>query len=347
MKLTTISIAVTAALMIANTSQAAELLGKKLEVYGKLHLSVDSVDADNSVSNTSLSSNSSRLGFKGEGDLKEGLQGFYQIESSIKTDESAGTLDGRNTYVGLKGGFGSLLAGYRDTPFKDLRGDFDVFGDTAGDARSIMGSANGTDTFNVRAQNALMYTTPGTGGLKFNLMYSTAEGASVQQGQDNNSTALTSASLYYNMGALKLGVAYEKQKDDDAKGTRAMVKYTMGAAQLGAMYEKLKADVSGSATSRTAYGVNLAYKMGAEDALKLQYVVAKSYDSSSDTGAKLSTIGWDHKLTADMSTYLLYSSMANDANATFGIGGGHDGDKYTTVAGGNIKVLSLGLVYSF
>ena len=70
------------------------------------------------------------------------MTGFYKIEGSISFADSGGEIDHRAAYAGLKGGWGGLLLGYRDTPFKDVRGKFDVFGDTVGDARNIIGSVN-------------------------------------------------------------------------------------------------------------------------------------------------------------------------------------------------------------
>ena len=87
-----IVVAVAAGLALPMTSASAlEVAGKKLNVYGKLHLSIDQSDTDGLVTTdgTSVSSNSSRLGFKGE--LPAGALKFvYQVESEVFYDEAGG-----------------------------------------------------------------------------------------------------------------------------------------------------------------------------------------------------------------------------------------------------------------
>ncbi|MCW9032382.1 MAG: porin, partial [Gammaproteobacteria bacterium] len=117
-----VAVAVAAGLALPMVSaHAVEVAGKKLEVYGKFHLSVDSSDTDGLVTTDglSISSNSSRLGFKGElpaGDMKV----VYQLESELFMDEAGGKLANRNTYAGLKGNFGKVIVGNYDTPFKTV-----------------------------------------------------------------------------------------------------------------------------------------------------------------------------------------------------------------------------------
>ena len=210
-----IALAVSAGLAMPGFANAAEVAGKALEIYGKVHVSIDSVSAKDATggsnNNTSISGNSSRLGFKGEGAVG-GMTGFYKYEASIKTDEGGGSIDHRGAYIGLKGSGGSVLVGYKDTPFKDVRGMFDIFGDTVGDARNIMGSIDGTDTFNVRATNVLEYSSPNAGGFQANVMYSTAYNKQETQGQDNNDHSLTSLNLKYKANRLLVAAGYEEHK---------------------------------------------------------------------------------------------------------------------------------------
>ncbi len=350
MKMKLVALAVTAGLAIPGYAGAVQVVGETLEIYGKAHVSIDAVDADNSLgedaSNTSIASNSSRLGFKGKMNMGS-LSGFYQIESKIVYDESGVEFATRNTFVGLKGGMGSLLVGYRDTPFKDVRGEFDVFGDTVGDARNIMGSISGDDKFNVRARNALMWTSPSAGGFQANAMYSTAEASATEQGQDDNDTDLTSINLMYKTDSLLLAAAWEDQSDDDASGIRLVGTLDIGAMSIGLMYEDLDSD-NVVASRRSAYGANLAFKAGANGKVKLQYVTADDNDASNDSGASNISVGYDHKLDKNSTIYLMYSAVDNDTNASFDIAGGHDSDKYSGGTNGDdISAISLGYIYKF
>ena len=101
-------LAVSTSVILPVLVNAAQVAGDALEIYGKAHISLDHVsakDGTNSVSNLSLSSNSSRLGFKGKTPVGS-MTGFYKIEGSISFENSGGAIDHRAAYAGLKGGFG-------------------------------------------------------------------------------------------------------------------------------------------------------------------------------------------------------------------------------------------------
>ncbi len=66
MKKNLIALSVTAAMAAPLTAGAVEVIGEKLEIYGKLHASIDRSDQDDPAVNNdgmSISSNSSRIGF--------------------------------------------------------------------------------------------------------------------------------------------------------------------------------------------------------------------------------------------------------------------------------------------
>ena len=350
MKKKIIALAVSVGVFAPNLTSAIQVVDDKLEIYGKAHISIDSVSAEdavgNDVSNISIASNSSRLGFKGKMPMGS-ITGFYKIESKIVYDESGSTFASRNTYVGLEGGIGSFLVGYRDTPFKDVRGLFDIFGDTVGDARNIMGSIDGTDKFNVRAQNVIMYTSPKAGDFQANVLYSTAESGGSTQGQDNNDTDLTSINLVYKSKSLVLAAAWEDQSDDNASGIRLVGGFDIGPVGIGLMYEDLDHDTA-AASRRTAYGANVAIKAGENGKVKVQYLIADDNDATNGSGADNIAVGYDHKLDKSSTVYVMYSSVSNDTNASFGIGGGHDSDKYSVgAAGQDVSAISLGYIYKF
>ncbi|MGB5644094.1 MAG: porin, partial [Gammaproteobacteria bacterium] len=101
------------------TSMAAEVAGDLLHVYGKIHVSIDNSDTDGLNDDSyqdgiSVSSNSSRVGLKGQYQ-----QLIYQIEQEVRIDDSSkGNFADRNSFIGLTGEWGSLRAGIHDTPFK-------------------------------------------------------------------------------------------------------------------------------------------------------------------------------------------------------------------------------------
>ncbi|WP_178114726.1 porin [Pseudomonas saliphila] len=348
-KLLTLSVAVAAATLLPATANAYEILGKKLEIYGKAHVSADFVDNDTD-SELAIASNSSRLGFKGTTPINDDLNALYQIESKIVFDEGGSNFAGRNTFVGVGGGFGKVLVGNNDTPHKNVRGDFDIFGDTVGDARNIM------DQGNNRAKNSIMYATPSLNGLKAAAMYSTSyEDTQTDEGIEDNDFKLYSLGLGYEVGGLLLSAGYESATTGeefaelDTSAMRVAAIYDFGGFSIGGIYDNFEIeDEFGDDVDRDAWGVNAAMKFGASNKLKVQYVIADDWSDIDDSGASQLTVGIDHKMADQFTVYGAYNLIDNDDNASYRLKGGHDTDVYEVAsAGDEISVFSLGMIYSF
>lgn len=153
MKKSVLVIAVSAALA-AGSAQAA------VEVYGKLHLSLDQINNGNTydgntnaaaanagtkASSLYVSSNSSVLGFKASEDLEGGLKAIAVLEFMVESDNPVATVPftEREVYGGLMGGFGTVRIGKIDTPTKLLGRKADFFGDQIGDSRNLTAKASG------------------------------------------------------------------------------------------------------------------------------------------------------------------------------------------------------------
>ncbi len=168
MKKSILAITVSAALG-ASSAQAA------VEVYGKLHLSLDQLDngnvyngdTNNAASTVSatkgapesggaanagtkakslyVSNNRSILGFKASEDLEGGMKAIAVLEFTIEADNQVATVpfSEREVYGGLGGGFGTVRIGKIDTPTKLLGRKADFFSQQVGDARNLTGRASG------------------------------------------------------------------------------------------------------------------------------------------------------------------------------------------------------------
>ena len=352
-----ISLALASALMVPAAANAIDVIGKKLVIYGKVHISADSSDNDraapNDQSDFSLSSNSTRLGFKGAIPINASLTGLYKIEQEIKFDEASGTFATRNTYLGLKSSFGRVIFGHHDTPFKIVAGKWDMFGDTIGDRRSIMGAGATTgNKVNNRAKNMLMYSNK-VGDLKFDIMYSPDGKDSASGAIDNNNLDMFSAGAYYKSGPLYVALGYVNWGDNsiggatDVKGWRAAVKYKFGNIKLGFLYENIDTNTVGSSLNRSAWGLNGAVKIGGGKTVKVQYMKADDYDGTSSSGADVITLGLFGKLNKKTTWYAAYTRTDNDSNAKYqGVDGGH-GDEVKTDLGGSPSSFSLGIVFKF
>jgi len=382
MKKVLAALAVLAVSSIGSLAFAAEgeapVVKGNIEVYGAAKLSVDVIDtgakatgADKSL--TKVSSNSSRLGFKGSEALSDDLSTVYQLELGINMDGTTTTVSNattttsastttvnsiglRNSFVGLKSkSLGMVILGTHDTPYKTATGQFDPFGDSMADYNAIIGNVNGSTNFDLRPKDVIAYVSPSLGGAVITV-------AKVQTGTESASSAASqtvdaySTSATFNNGPLALALAYEVHQngvsswesspDKKNAGLKLGAGYTFGGTKVGFVFESLKDDTDKTAYTRDAMYLSVSQKLGNET-IKLAYGSAADGKSTADTAATMMAIGADHAFSKRTSAYVLYAAMTNNKGATYGLGQGGAGGAYKPTADEDPSVLSFGINHSF
>lgn len=293
-----VAAAVVAALGFAGTAAA------EATVYGKIHVSAGSISQDDGTdetSSTAVASHASRIGFKADKKLENGMTVKGQLEYEVDTvgDKTASSKDlikARNTFVGLKGGFGEVRVGYHDTPHKMSTAKLDPLSDTYADYNNVVI----TDT---RAKNVIAYLNK-FGDLNIALAYSGGDDAV----DEENAGAATSAMLAYEAGPLYLTAATESFDDvatgDYETSTKLGAGYTFGAVTLGLVYdiESIK-----DGDDDTATYASLQWKLTPEGTLKAAYGQL-DYDDSALDAATFYAVAYDHKLDKDANVYVLYTT---------------------------------------
>ncbi len=349
-----ITLSVAAALTTPLTAGAVEIAGEKLELYGKIHVSIDSSDMDDPNTNNdgmSISSNSSRIGFKGKLPLENGMSVIWQAEQEIRWDDgSTGNFANRNSYLGLASGAHSLRVGIYDSPFKDLAAKWDIFGDSVGERRAVLGASyEDANKLNTRPDNSILYQFKND-ALKIQAMYA-ADPEDKKTGTiDGNERSLISTAVWWDINKLTLSAAYSDwkmhSKMGDGTTLRVAAVYGLGNHRFGAIYEDITPETINQ-WSRSAYGVNWKWKATSKTDLRAQYIIVGDAENQADTGAARIGLGLFHKLDKKAEVYVAYGATDNDANAKFqAVDGGH-GDEVKTVYGGNPSAISLGMVYKF
>lgn len=340
MKKTLIALAV-AGVVAAPAAFAAT---SNVDIYGKMHMSVSLFDDQTTgISDTQISSNASRIGLKGSEDLGGGLAAIWQVESGINLDEQNGTMSNRNSFVGLKGNFGTALLGNHDTPLKMVGRSVDLFGDTMADSRNVMGG--GSDT---RAKNVAAYVSPSFNGLSVIAAYSTDldTPATITAGDLDNHSVYNLSATYTN-GPLFAGLAFGDGDGHEALGLdkhwRLAAGFTMGNLKFVGQYDSLDDATPLVGTGDyTAWMLGASYSMGAI-VLKANYMDGDN-DLSTATDPKQWTIGADYNLSKRTTAYALY---ANGENVTLGSGAGSTDRIASGVASGDVSAFSVGLIHSF
>ncbi|MEW5768765.1 MAG: porin [Pseudomonadota bacterium] len=302
-----------------------------VDIYGQVRASVDYIDSD--AANTdrwTFNDQTSRIGIKGSEDLGGGLKAIFQWESQLNTVDSStvGTTQ-RNTFVGLAGGFGTLILGNHDTPYK-LGGSADVFGDTSADAQKNTTGIISRGGWDNRAAGTIAYVSPTFSG--FHVAAAIVPGEQTGASAANGLMDAYSLVAVYENGPLKATLGYENWDQalitgatEDKDAAKFNVSYKIGDLGLGATYER--ADVRGaSTTTDKAYLLSATYGMG-PITLAAQYGNYNTTGSNSDV--KRTTLGVIYGLSKRTNAYAAYN-MDNNGGTT-----------------ADVNVLTMGMNHSF
>ncbi len=278
-------------------------------IYGRANVSVDLLDDGADYSEVAMSSNSSRLGFRANRELEGGLTAMVQIEQEIDFSDSGTNWASRDTFVGVRGGFGMFRLGKFDTPFKRARGPANLFGDQIGDMRNLTRAGN--DRFDERTPNTIHYQTADFSGFRFNFAYSLHEGRD-NRGLDDEALSL---SVTYQAGPLDLAAAYESFDDDASRGGRdafrLAVAYKIDALTLAGFFQS--ADHNNDAFDSDVFGVGASYQISEKTLLKAHYLTRSADPADSDSA--MLALGLEYRIARPLRVYMNFASVANDDNA--------------------------------
>ena len=348
--------------LAAVSVMAANAAVADVTVYGKANVSLQSITVDEgnvtTQDNWELLSNASRLGFKGSDELSEGLEAVYQLEyetalddGTVKSKSTAAvvtdvdfvgetvttkkvltasdlTLKQRNSFVGVKGGFGTLIAGIHDSPTKMLGGSVDIFSDYEyADIKNVVVGEN-------RVSNMIMYKSNDLSGFKINVMIAPGEDNGGDNAGDNEKDGIadhTSMSVNYSANGLSVGVAVDSDIAE-LDSTRLVVAYDQKDWGVSALYQTAEENsdylsAGDDAAEQTGMILTAFYKVGD---WKLKALVGDSTvedDDAEDLDISQAVIGADYKLGKKTKAFVYHASVKTEQKgeddideSTFGIG---------------------------
>lgn len=339
MKRALLPLAIAAALPMAATANTS------VTIYGRAHVSVDYLDNGASYGETNMSSNSSRLGFRASHDF-DGITAIMQIEQQVDFDSGNANASNRDTYVGLKGDFGTLKLGRFDTPFKKARDPANLFGDQLGDMRNI--TRVGNARFDERNFNTIQYDSPKFRDFQLSLAYSMATNSQTK-GDDLDDDSL-SVALNYASGPLSFAAAYETYGDDQSRGGRDGIRVAAGyqatsSLQLVGFYQTIDHEID-EALDSDVYGFGAEYKLTSKARIKGHYMMRDG--DSDETDATLFTVGLEYRVASPLRLYANYGIVDNDDNIALNpYTQARSSSDIPAVTGQKAKGFSLGMRYDF
>ena len=305
MKKTALSLAIAAVLPTFAHAEKVEV--EMPSFYGKVNVSVQNTQEEGKGSISELVSNASRLGVKGKIELKHGLEGIYKLEYETHVDdgekEEDQTFSQRNIFAGIKGGFGQVIVGKFDTPFKKAQSKIDLFNDLEGDIKSVISSHDN------RKSNTIQYSTPKMSGLVATVAHIASEVETVNDG--------TSSSLTFSQKNIYAAIAYDTDVEADTDALRLVAQYSVSDFTFGALWEQ--DNTAGSDNDKEGWVYSAAYKLNSDVKLKAQYGESDIVKDNAETYS----LGADYKLGKGAKAYAFVTDETYDENKSnqyYGVG---------------------------
>jgi len=302
-------------------------------IYGVVDMELASMN-NGDKSGLYIMSRNTRIGFKGKEDLgMGGTSAIWQIESDMDsgTNNIGGTWAGRNTFVGLTGGWGTVLAGKHDTPYKMIGRKVDMFGHHLGDFRSVAGIGD------VRTDNTIAYVMPTISGVGLALAYITPDSIEGQDAVGGGTVEENGAGYSANLSWTGMGIyvagAIQHQDgtwfngqgslggdgaNDGADQWRLAFKWAPSwGLKITALYQEAKEKFDGFDDEKTtSYGAGIGYTFAGKHTIKAQYYQGE-FDDGGDTKPKatLTAIGYDFAMSKKTTLYAEYAMIDNKDGA--------------------------------
>lgn len=328
-----------------------------------------------------LDNNSSYIGFKGVEDLGNGLKAVFQFEVGVNTDDGKGSTStllggGRDSYVGLAGGFGTVAAGTLTHPLRAFGAKAELMPGAAGfgSAFSVTGTVAGLKTgADDRATNAVAYISPSFSGVTLVAAYVNGEnktnnGAAITDGVNQKQWQLAAQ---YDNGPLFAGLGYHHVSDSavavtgatpvaaswtasngsDASVIRAVAVYTLPSnTKLSALFDRTKADSNLGELKRNAFSLGVAQGFG-KNTVGLQYAHAGSVKLNnaalSETKNWLVSALYTYDLSKRTQLHARYSRLSNQDNSNANFYNGAVANGEASTGGATYSGVMVGVRHSF
>jgi predicted porin len=347
------------ALAVLGTVSGAAMAQSSVTVYGLVDVALVRESGAAAGATTKVTSGvgaGSRLGFKGSEDLGGGMAAVFLLENGFQADTGAmgqgGLLFGRQAYVGLQTGAGTITIGRQYTPEYITVATADPFGSGyAGDTKNLMPATGNSAS---RMDNTIKYVSPALQGFTGELAYAPGEVSG-----DSKAGRQIGAALAYAGGPLKIRLGYHNRNNDtallkdlaNARNTVLAAVYELASVKLHLAYAVNKglnssplrnaANPFGYAVAPTASTDSRDLLLGATVPLGGAHTLLASYirkddKTAFDQDASQFAIGYRYALSKRTELYTAYAHIANKRGAGYTVGSAIEGG--TGNAGFNLGI---------
>ena len=230
--------------------------------------------------------NNSRWGMRGTEDLGGGMKALFVLEGGFQPDTGAfatisnqgGGLFGRQAWVGLSSGFGTVGLGRQYPAYDDLRGATNMIYDSNfATTAAVWGT--GLQDYQNRSSNSIKYTSPDFAGFSGAVTYGLGENKTATTDAEN----VAAIHVKYANGPLLVGFAHQREKQV-AGGQLFIPTTTIGATASTVIAGVTTPTVATFNATRKYNLLGASYDFGVAK-LTAQYNQAKG-ETSATTSAK-------------------------------------------------------------
>lgn len=257
-----------------------------------------------------------RVGVKGAHDLGGGLSGLYKFE--FKADTADGTpsdgpaLTARKTYVGLKGGFGTVTVGRDSSPYKDT--NMDSHNATTLEARSWKSQSHGAFGHSSFVSQMVKWSNQ-FGDVKVSALYGlySDEDDANNPGEEGG----YSVAADYTSGPLRVVAALSNETtdatgDDDTSRTKLAAQFKTGPWKFTGQYETVEGlgGASGDEGEVDFMYVAGEFTMGKNSLMAR--LGQRDYGDGDEADADHMTVALTHRFNKQTRAWVGYSTFAVD-----------------------------------
>jgi predicted porin len=344
------------ALAVLGAFAGAASAQTNLTIYGIVDAGVNYDNGGSAAGKTwrlqSGQQSGSRLGFKGTEDLGGGLSAIFTLENGFNTDDGTlgqgGRFFGRQAWVGLNGGFGSVKLGRQQTPLYYAADAIDPFHiNQAGNLQAAFGYGLYLRDPLSRSDNTISYTTPSFSGATATVAYSFGETA----GSFSSNRNAVGAISYVN-GPINVQLVYDKatapsvalagnQPADFARffGVAATpspaldvrtgflgATYDFSVAKVHLAFADTRSDLGGASIKDRNYLVGVSAPVGGAGSVQASWIRNDLRDVASGVSNQYA-IGYTHALSKRTNFYTSAGYTKNDAGVRLNAANLGDSDR--------------------
>lgn len=289
--------------------------------------------SDGGMGGSADSGNWGALNFVASEDLGDGMKALAKYSMNVKTANGIGT---REAYVGLAGGFGAVLAGRLNHPYKTSTVSWDPFLATFMQARNNVGMAN--FLYGSEIDNALAYAgTFGAVKVVAAMVIDETTKAAPDDAKTNGKN-IVSFSVNAPVGPVELAVAYVDASEygnvqdlsgttflgtaipagalgKDARATKVGAKWAAGDITVAGQYEMLDKGLTATGEKSNVMYVTGSYKMG-NNTISASYGRQDKKVTGGTDDATYLAIGLNHAMSKNTSAFVGYRSSKWDKDLT-------------------------------